>query len=243
MNAESILHDFVRRMVAANAISIRDVDNGEKPFLYSSGNYGPGYLMVKGLVTQRALMRGFIAHLAPKVLNVFPDVEYVAGNATGGMVPAWIMAEKLSELLGKDVPYFYVRNTRKIGGHGELITGDGNNPEFFVPGRRGLVLEELVNYAETTCNSAIIQREKGYDVRFAATIVSYDHVRARKLLEDTDVELIELLTVRRILDIVEEGEIFEPHLVESWRSFLKDPGQWQSSRGIQPKKQEIVTHA
>lgn len=241
MSTESLLEQFVGQMVSVGAISIRDIDAGEKPFKYSSGNFGPGYLMVKGLVSQRALLEALVAHLAHLVLDIFPDVEYVAGNATGGMIPAWIMAGNLSELLGKEVPYFYVRNTRKRGGHNELLTGDTYN-SFFQRGRRGLVLEELVNFAETTCNSALVQRDAGYDVRFAAAIVSYDQPKARELLRETDLELISLLTIRRILDSLEQRNLFAPHLIASWREFLKDPMGWQSKRGIVPEIREEKTH-
>lgn len=241
MSQDSLLEDFVDRMVAVGAISIRDVDAGETPFLYSSGNFGPGYLMVKGLVSQRKLLEALVGHLAYKVLDIFPDVEYVAGNATGGMVPAWIMAGKLSELLGREVPYFYVRNTRKKGGHNELLTGDKYN-DFFVPGRRGLVLEELVNFAETTCNSALVQREAGFDVRFAAAIASYDQPKARELLRETDVELIELLTIKRMLESLEDRGTFQPHLIASWKEFLASPMEWQRKRGITPNPKEGVQH-
>lgn len=184
----TLMQQFVDRIVGAHAVAIRDIEAGEKPFVYSSGNQGPGYLMFKGLVSQRQLLKAMVHHLAFKTLNIFPDVEYVAGNATGGMVPGWIMAEALSTLAGREVPYFYVRNTRKIGGHGELLTGDKNN-DFFQPGRRGLVFEELVNFAETTTNSALVQRDAGYEVRFGATIVSYDQPRTRALLEEVDGKL------------------------------------------------------
>ena len=32
-------------IIEAGGMEIRDVDSGEEPFLYSSGNRGPGYIM------------------------------------------------------------------------------------------------------------------------------------------------------------------------------------------------------
>lgn len=239
MSQRIILRQLVQSMVDIGAIAIRDVDGGETPFEYSSGNFGPGYVMVKGLVTQKPLLEAMVYHLAYRVVDVFPEVEYVAGNATGGMIPAWIMAEALTTLLNRRVEYFYVRNTRKIGGHGELITGDNLNA-FFVSGRRGIVMEELVNFADTTCNSAIVQREKGYVVDFAATLLNYDHAKSRERLTQEGVELISLFRLAEVLDIVESEQMFSPHLVKSWRDFLKDPMGWQSARGIVPKQREKV---
>jgi orotate phosphoribosyltransferase len=186
-----------------------------------------------------AFFTGWLSHETYPPTFAMP--AFMHSHAPGGMVPAWIMAGKLGELLGRDVPYFYVRNTRKKGGHNELLTGDRYN-DFFVPGRRGLVLEELVNFAETTCNSALVQREAGYDVRFAAAIASYDQPRARDRLRETDLELIELLTIKRMLDSLEERGTFAPHLIASWREFLAGPVEWQNKRGIIPNTKQEVQH-
>lgn len=227
---------LIPRMLDAHILDFRDVKNGEEAFEYSSKNHGPGYLMGKGVVAQRALCKALVYNLAFKVLEVFPDVEYVSGNATGGMVPGWILAEALCEITGREIPYFYVRGTRKIGGHGELLTGDKNN-DFFQPGRRGLVHEELVNFAETTSNSAIVQREAGYDVRFAATLMFYDQPKAKELLAQTGLKLIYLLTVEDILSAA-EGR-FEKRLVDDYRAFLADPVGWQLANGYElPNKEK-----
>lgn len=227
---------FVEMLIRFNALTIRDIEGGEEPFLYSSGNRGPGYLMIKGLVSQRLLLENMIKVLADNVAEAFPDIEYVSGNATGGMIPAYVLAGTLERRLGRPVPYFYVRNTRKIGGHGELLTGDKNN-EYFASGRRGLVMEELVNFAETTCNSAIVQREAGYDVRHAACLVNYDHVKSRVHLQANGITMVHLFTVGEILDLA--VEFYDKRLVDDYRSFLANPSQWQLDRGYPlPQKKE-----
>lgn len=229
---ESHKREIVAEILESGALSLRDVAAGEEPFLYSSGNRGPGYFMIKGLVSRRELLKHMAAMLASSVAKWAPNIEYVSGNATGGMVPAWVMAEALSVQFGRDIPYFYVRNTRKIGGHGEYITGDQQNA-FFKPGRVGLVMEELVNFAETTVNSALVQRQAGYIVPYAATFVSYDHMKARHRLSDNGVRLYALFTVHELLDIAES--IGHPaHLISDYRAFLNDPKGWQERHGIEP---------
>jgi len=228
MTTQSRRQCIVERLISYGALTIRDIEAGEEPFLYSSKNRGPGYLMIKGLVSQRMLLESMVELLAYKVQSEFPNIEYVSGNATGGMIPAFLLATRLEQLLGRTVPYFYVRNTRKIGGHGELITGDKNN-DFFRRGRRGIVMEELVNFAETTCNSAIVQRDAGYDVRHGASLVNYDHAKSRELLASTGVTMLHLFTVGEILDLA-EGK-YEKRLVDDYRSYLANPVKWQLDRG------------
>ena len=221
--------NLMKQMIECGALSLRDIEKGEKPFVYSSGNRGPGYVMVKGLVSQRILLSNLTWCLAAEVLKVFPEVEYVAGNATGGMIPGWLMAEHLSSQAKRDVPYFYVRGSRKLGGHGETLTGNTVNKKFFTRGRNGLVVEELVNFAVTTTNSALEQRDAGYDVRHAATILNYDHQENRKLLEQVGVQLTHLFTLAQFLEVAESQ--LEKRLVDDYREFLRDPKQWQLDRG------------
>jgi hypothetical protein len=55
-----------REIIKAGALEIRDLDAGQEPFLYSSGNYGPGYVMVKGLVSRLNLMKFLCDSLGEK---------------------------------------------------------------------------------------------------------------------------------------------------------------------------------
>ena len=211
-----------REIINAGALAIRDVDAGEKPFLYSSGNWGPGYVMVKGLVSRRDLMKRLCHALAIKVMSITsPDI--VAGNVTGGMVPGWIVSDYLC------IPYLYVRNTRKVGGHGELVTG-------IYAGISGscLVVEELVNFAQTTVNSANALRSLGFQAGYAAAILSYENPKGIENLNDNGVKLISLLTLPKLLDAAEQLGIFPQRAIDDYRLFLQNPQQWQVIRGLEP---------
>ncbi len=224
--------DAVRQLFDAGAIEIRDVDAGDEPFVYSTGNRGPGYVMIKGLVGQPGLFLDLTWSLANKIHND-PDVEFdfVEGNATGGMIPGWQLRNDLSKLAGKQFPFCYLRGSRKKGGHGELITGNRNNPLIW-EGMSVLVNEELVNYAGTSANAAVAFREAGYVVRDAACIFTYDHQQARDRLEEHGLNLVSLLTLPRTLDISEEERLSSPASIAAYRSFLEDPIAWQLDRGM-----------
>jgi orotate phosphoribosyltransferase len=229
------LFEFCRDIIDAGGLEIRDVDSGEEPFVYSSGNKGPGYVMIKGLVGQPAIMKSLTRNLAQK-LSENANFDFIAGNATGGMVPGWQLRNDLSDLIGKEIPYVYVRETRKIGGHKEHITGDRKNP-LIKEGMRGLVFEELVNFAETTCNSAVLLREKGYVADSAGTILFYDNPKAKELLQETEVSLRYLVTLPQLLEAAEIMGKFDPKAINSYGIFLKDPIKWQLDRGYElPKK-------
>jgi orotate phosphoribosyltransferase len=218
----------------AGAVEIRDVDGGSPPFLYSSGNWGPGYVSIKGLVGQKPLLKLLCEQLAVTVERTMGDgTGFVAGNATGGMIPGWLLSEYLSEFHGRAIPFVYVRETRKKGGQQELITGIASNP-MIRPGANALIVEELVNFAETTCNSATALRDAGFTVSHAACILAYDNIDSRTALGRSNVRLIALLTLPSLLDVALSSGRVAPHAVQSYRDFLENPTAWQKQRGLKP---------
>jgi len=218
------------RILDSGAVDVRDVDGGEPPFIYSTGNRGPGYIMIKGLVGQPGVLKFLTKNLARRVVDE-AEFDFIEGNATGGMIPGWQLANDVSEILGREVPYCYLRGSRKEGGHGELITGNDNNP-LVKEGDRVLIVEELVNYAGTTGSAAEIYRGAGYPVSHAACILSYDHAQSNERLREKDVELISLITLPRLLDVAESTRKIIPSSIKSYREFLSDTLEWQLSRGL-----------
>lgn len=222
------LYELGQKIIQAGGMSIRDVDNGEEPFLYSSGNKGPGYVSIKGLVSRTSLRDTLVDCLAATVATRCPDVEFVAANVTGGVPYGVLLHQRLSRILERDIPMVYVRDTRKRGGHKEHVTGvDG-----LKPGSRGLVIEELVNFATTTTNSALLLRDLGFKVSHAACIVSYDTAPCYELLRENKLELIHLLTIGQLIAIAEIGKVFSAQAIASYREFLADPAAWMAKRNL-----------
>lgn len=214
---------MVRVLQAPGALEIRDVDGGAKPFLYSSGNWGPGYVSIKGLVSQRELTKDLTYALGERVAaSASPD--FVAANVSGGMVPGWILAEYLK------IPYVYVRETRKKGGQQEHITGITNIP----PHANGLVVEELVNFAQTTCNSAEVVRSTGREVTHGACILYYGNPEADRALQEHGLKMVYLFTLLELLDCAEQHRIHPVAIVQGYREFLQDPLGWQMKRNLIP---------
>lgn len=225
-------------ILQVGAIDIRDIDAGEEPFLYSSGNHGPIYYNVKGIVGRQDVFKRLCEQTALRLADQEAKFDFVAGNATGGMVPAYQIREDYQRITDKKVPYIYVRNTRKIGGHQEHTTGLVNNPEI-PPGSLPLVVEELVNFAQTTCNSAEVLKREGYPAanytgpRFGATIFHFENPEALAQLAANG--LTEVWTVRLATTIEVADRVFPRHLVEDVRRFIADPLKWQADRGYSKK--------
>lgn len=236
--------DEVALMVLeAKAVEIRNVplkvtnEEVEKlplenqPFLYASGNWGPGYITIKNLVGRKRIIKSLSRQLAELVAERVSRLNFVAGNVTGGVIPGWLLSEELEKLLGRTVPFVYIREARKKGGQKELITGIADNPEI-PPGANGLVVEELVNFAETTCNGADALRNAGYAVTHAATILFYNNPEAIKVLKEHRIEMIYLFTLPDLLAVAEKHQTHAQKAIDGYREFLVDPLRWQAARGL-----------
>lgn len=367
---EKIKIDEVGSMIfEAKQVEIRDVPekvtNEEvknlplerQPFLYASGNWGPGYVSIKGCVGWTELFSGMVKLLAARIKETGIGIDFVAGLMTGGAIPGYQLSQILSDILehpvrymyltgtrrqdtiqakvispeeledvtsliatyilwlrdekkyqfdflagvapsgmvpafrvaqilaGKqkrDIPFVYIREQRKAGGLRELITGAEKNPRIprgawgvpiggqgdfgekalretgFNPvpkvldilkicdfetsldaipkGSNGIIVEELVNFAESTGNAAQWLREQGYIVQNAATILNYENPEALKRLEKLGITLNHLFTLSELLGVAKRYELVPLPVVEEYERFLATPLEWQAVRGLVPIK-------
>jgi orotate phosphoribosyltransferase len=225
------------KLLEASALDIRDVDGGEDPYHYSSGNWGPGYVDVKGTVADQGTFKPLVQQVGRKLIDEGVEFDHIAGNATGGMVPAYECREAYQEMTGRDdIEYVYVRGSRKQGGQGELITGLQHIPRRRTDGSptHFLVMEELVNFAETTKNSLLNLRDLGFVANQGATILSYDHAEANQSLADNEITLTALTTLPTLLQASVELGHFSLDAVDSYRAFQADPAGWQAERDLVP---------
>jgi orotate phosphoribosyltransferase len=231
LEAKAVEIREVPKKVTNEEVERLPVEN--QPFLYASGNWGPGYVTIKNLVGRKKIIKSLTWSLAWLTAEKVPHLNFVAGNVTGGVIPGWLISEHLEILLKRTVPFVYIREARKKGGQKELITGIANNPEI-PSGANGLVVEELVNFAQTTCNGAEALRDAGYRVTHAATILFYNNPEAIKALKEHGIEMIYLLTLPDLLTVAEKNKTHSLKAIADYRKFLIDPLGWQAARGLTP---------
>jgi len=224
--------DIALDLLRANVLKIRDIDAGEKPFIYTSGNWGPGYVNIKKLVSAKKLMLSLTKHLAEKIAKYVSQINFIAGSATGGMIPGWLVAEHLETILGKAMPYVYIRKAKR-GERENSIIGIEDNPEI-QKGDKAILVEELINFGQTTCINTKLLREAGYTVTHIACILFYDNPQAVKSLQENRLEIIYLITLPQLLGVAEKHNIYPPKVIDNYREFLKNPLEWQIRYGLQP---------
>jgi len=224
----------MRLILESGGLSIRDLNKGQEPFLYSSGNRGPGYIDIKGRVGFDEVFEAMLDLLADLLIMNDVDFELIVGMMTGGAIPGFRLKQIISRRKGIVIPYIYQRGARKKGGHGELDTGDREN--FNIPkGCKVLIVEELVNFAETVTQGALYERnKKGRLVTDVATILFYQNPVAIERLLRYKLALHYIIGLKDdLLPFAQNQGFASKNAVKSYFEFLDDPKAWNEVHGFE----------
>lgn len=218
---------IMTNILDSGVVDIRDVAAGEVPISYTSKHNGPVYIGLKELIGHPRLFDDLITFLADKVKKELPcPVRFLVGTATGGIVPSYKMAEKLRRLWNrKGVPSGYVRDKAK---NGEWLVGIRNNPAVR-SGDSCILVEELVNFGETTTRSVRVLREEGYKVTHVVCFLWYDNPCAIEALKREGIAVIYLFTLPQLLDLAQEQGLYQVEVLDQCREFLRDPVKWNET--------------
>lgn len=212
-------------------LHIRDVAAGEEPFHYSSGNWGDKYVSVKGGCSDQKLSKLMVRQLVLRLADN-TSFDFIAGLVTGGVPPSIYLRDWVQDLQGREIPWVYIRDTRKLGGTKETVTGlympSGERSPFIPIGAIGLVIEELTNFANSITNGAILLRslECQCGCPLGATILDYGNPKALEYRTEHQLELVNLVSMSEVLDAAQRLGLYPDRLIEEARFQLSDPVGW-----------------
>ena len=115
--------------------------------------------------------------MADNIISRYPDVEVIAGVATGAIAHGVLIAH----FLGK--PFIYVRPKPKDHGTGSQIEGILNE------GARTVVVEDLISTGTSSLAAASALEKAGADVQGMVAIFSYNFNQSRRAFENANIEL------------------------------------------------------
>jgi len=184
------------------------------PFTWASGWKSPIYCDNRKTLSfpeVRTYIRNSFAKLITKL---YPQVDVIAGVATGAIAHGALVADKLG------LPFIYVRSEAKEHGLGNQIEG------FFKPGQKVVVIEDLISTGGSSLSAVKALREAGCDVLGMVAIFTYEF---KKALDGFAVENCDLHTLSNYSVLVDTalktGYIgnTEVDTLKKWRA---DPSVW-----------------
>ena len=202
-------------------IIIRDVENNEKPFVYFSGDQGPGQVIIKTIINLPTLLNYLVNALAEK-LNMLGEIQIdcIAGDEMMG--PSLNLANRLSELKGYEISLVSTSTSPSNKLNDTLkVTSYKKN-------KCCLVFEELVDYDNIDATIAVVSnlREKKYQVNYVCTFLHNDNQKSERL-KAIGVKLISLINLFEVLEVARIYHFIDPKLIDSYLLFLNNRVQWQ----------------
>jgi orotate phosphoribosyltransferase len=204
----------MKKQIAKHLLSIGAVSlNPQSPFTWSSGIKSPIYCDNRLTMSYPIVRKDIAKGLQAIILEHFPEVEVIAGTATGGIAPAaWV-----SDIL--ELPMVYVRGKAKAHGAGKQVEGD------FKPGQKVVVVEDLISTGGSSLVSVKALREAGCEVLGIAAIFTYELEASIKALQEANIEAHAITTFSSLAQVAaEEGAINKEDLskLEQWRQNPQD---------------------
>jgi len=194
----------------------------EEPYTLTSGWKSPVYVDIRKVISYPRARRK-ITELASAVITRevgFESIDGIAGGETAGIpYAAWI-----SDYLA--LPMQYVRKAPKGFGRNAQIEGS------FKDGDNIVLVEDLASDGASKVNFCQALRAAGAKVNHTFVVFFYGvFPGALKTLDDIDVSMHYLANWWDVLDVAEQGDLFDRAALEEVRSFLHDPIAWSGHHG------------
>ena len=204
--AQSVAH----RLLAIQAVELRP----DAPFTWASGWLSPIYCDNRKTLSYPEHRSYIKQAFALQVSDRYPDVEVVAGVATGAISWGALVADELG------LPFVYVRSSAKD--HGKQILVEG-----YLPERAGIVvIEDLNSTGGSSMKAVEALQAAGAQVEGLMAVYTHGFADAEELFAKAGVEMRTLTDYNEVIrQAVSAGYVSERDLemLAQWR---ENPSQW-----------------
>ena len=203
---------FAGKLLKIKAIKLQPTN----PFTWASGWKSPFYCDNRKTLSYPELRNFVKLETARIIMERFPDVEAIAGVATGAIPQGAMVADELA------LPFVYVRSKPKDHGLENLIEGE------LKPGMKVVVVEDLISTGGSSLKAVEAIRLNGCEVIGMVASYTYGFAVADKAFREAGVKLVTLTNYEAVVEeALATGYIKESNveLLNAWR---KDPAHWDA---------------
>lgn len=202
--------EVTKKLLQINTIKVQP----SNPFIWASGWLSPIYCDNRKILSYPETRTFICEQFINIIKEKYPDVEVIAGVATGAIAHGALVAEKMG------LPFVYVRSKPKDHGLENLIEGD------LKPEQKIVIIEDLVSTGGSSLKAAEALTNFGGDVLGMVAIFTYNFPVATQNFEKAGIELSTLSNYQTLINYaIEKGEIDEKELerLQRWR---ENPSKW-----------------
>ena len=192
----------------------------EIPFVWASGWNSPIYTDNRKTLSYPDVRSFIKLELARTIAENFPEVDAIAGVATGAIAQGALVADLLVK------PYVYVRSSPKDHGLENLIEGN------LKPGQKVVVIEDLVSTGGSSLKAVEAVRNAGAEVVGMLAIFTYQFPLAEENFKKAGVKLLTLGNYTAMLDAALKINYIKEADLETLKLWRQDPENWTPTATI-----------
>ncbi len=207
--------ESVEKAVAKSLMDIKAVLlRPEQPFTWASGWHSPIYCDNRKILSYPEVREFVCKSMAQNLIERYPDVEVLAGVATGAIAHGMLVAH----LLGK--PFVYVRPKPKDHGTGSQI--EGILPE----GAKVVVVEDLISTGMSSLAATAALKAAGAEVMGMEAIFTYGFDKAAEAFAEAGVKLNTLSNYNALVEVAHQTGYIKESDLEVLKAWRESPSTW-----------------
>jgi len=202
--------EVAKQLLQINTIKFQP----SNPFTWASGWKSPIYCDNRKILSFPET-RSFIRDQFVKIIRVkYPDVEVIAGVATGAIAHGALVADSLN------LPFIYVRPKPKDHGLENLIEG------VLKSGQKVVIIEDLISTGESSLKAATAVVDASGKILGMVAIFSYKFPVAAEKFKNAGIELTTLSHYQALIELALENGDIKQEDVAQLRKWREDPANW-----------------
>jgi orotate phosphoribosyltransferase len=207
----------LEKNVAEKLLKIKAVKlQPNNPFVWASGWNSPIYCDNRKTLSYTQTRSFIKIELARLILEMYPDVEVIAGVATGAIAQGALVADALG------LPFVYVRPTPKDHGLENMIEGD------LRPKQKVVVIEDLISTGGSSLKAVEAIRNDGSEVLGMVAIFTYGFPVAEQKFKAAKVKLTTLCNYEAVLAEALATNYITVDDMETLHEWRKNPSTWKT---------------
>ncbi len=188
--------------------------NKNTPFTWASGWKSPIYCDNRKTLSYPEVRSYIRDEFAAVIEKLYPNVDVIAGVATGAIANGALVAEKLNK------PFVYVRPDKKSHGMKNQVEG------ALKEGQTVVVIEDLISTGGSSLKAVDALRDFGCKVEGMVAIFSYGFEVAEENFKEKDVDLTILTDYNTMINQAKEAGYVSSDDVESLKEWRISPSTW-----------------
>lgn len=207
---------LIEKQVADKLLKIKAVKlQPHNPFTWASGWKSPIYCDNRKTLSYPQIRTYIKIQIARMIEEIYPDVEVIAGVATGAIAQGALVAD----LLG--LPFIYIRPTPKDHGLENLIEGD------LKPKQKVVVIEDLISTGGSSLKAVEAIRKDGSEVLGMVAVFSYGFPVATEKFRAAKVKLTTLCNYDAVLSEALSINYIKEEDIETLKEWRMNPAEWR----------------